>query len=119
LLSSHATTPLGARAAATLATRAPHHEALRAAQPWLIQQLSGPHEQATWAIQALAAFATPEAVQPLLPLTTGLSTPSALKQLAREAIASIQARAGGERGALSLAQDGTSGGLELADRSSS
>lgn len=73
------------------------------------------------AIRSLGRLGSVAAVEPLLPLTTGLRTTGFIKEAARDAIRRIQARAGPvDSGRLSLVDEHESaGGLSVASESGS
>ena len=87
-----------------------------AAEPPLLALLAVDHgEVKAAAAQGLGRVAGLGAVEPLLPHTAGVFRSRRLKAAARDAVAAIQARAGGAAaGALSLA-DGAGGALSLSD----
>ena len=65
------------------------------------------------AAEAMGQLGGRETVEYLLPLTRGLGQPARVKDAARAAVASIQARTGGDRGGLSLVDRIESGGLSI------
>jgi hypothetical protein len=82
----------------------------------LVDGLDCPYVETQIAMtRALAQIGSTSAVAPLLELTKGVFTSGALKTAAKDAIESIQSRAHGEPGALSLSEGAPEGGeLSLA-----